>query len=59
MLCVAKHGTERWDSTVAIEYALIAGLIVLSIVAALTALGPILNDAFFTTIAGTIVGAAP
>jgi Flp pilus assembly pilin Flp len=59
MLCVAKLCMERWDGAVAIEYALIAGLIALPIVAALTVLGATVNDAFFTTIADAIVGAAP
>ncbi len=59
MSCVAKLCMERWDRAVAIEYAPIAGLIALSIVAALTMLGPTLNDAFFAAIAGVIVGAAP
>ena len=59
MSCVAKLCMERWDRAVAIEYAPIAGLIALSIVAALTMLGPTLNDTFFTTIADVIVGAAP
>jgi Flp pilus assembly pilin Flp len=59
MLCAAKHCMERWDGTVAIEYALIAGLIALSIVTALTVLGTTLNDAFFTPIAGMVAGSAP
>jgi Flp pilus assembly pilin Flp len=59
MLCDAKLCMECWDATVAIEYAVIAGQIALSIVTALTVLGPTLNDVFFTTIAGMIVGAAP
>jgi Flp pilus assembly pilin Flp len=59
MLCVAKQCLANWDGTVSIEYALIAGLISMAIVAALMTLGPTLNDAFFTAIAGTIGAAAP
>lgn len=59
MLCVAKHCLDDWDGTVSVEYALIAGLISMAVVAALSALGPTLNDAFFTSVAGTISAAAP
>jgi Flp pilus assembly pilin Flp len=59
MLSVAKQCLEDWDGTVAIEYVLIAGLVSMAVVAALTALGPTLNDAFFTAVAGTIGAAAP
>jgi Flp pilus assembly pilin Flp len=59
MLSIAKHCLDDWDGTVSIEYALIAGLISMAVVAALTALGPTLNDAFFTSIAGTVSAAAP
>jgi Flp pilus assembly pilin Flp len=59
MLSIAKSCLDDWDGTVSIEYALIAGLISMAVVAALTALGPTLNDAFFTSIAGTVSAAAP
>lgn len=59
MLCVAKLCMERWDGAVAVEYALIAGLIALSIVATLTVLGSTVNDTFFATIASALVAAAP
>lgn len=59
MFCVAKHCLDDWDGTVSIEYALIAGLVSMAVVAALTVLGPSLNDAFFTSVAGTISAAAP
>jgi len=59
MLCIAKLCMERWDGAVAIEYALIAGLIALAIVSALTALGTTLNVASFSSIAGAFVTAAP
>lgn len=59
MLCAAKHCLDEWDGTVSIEYALIAALISMAIVSALSVLGPTLNDAFFTSVAGTISAAAP
>jgi Flp pilus assembly pilin Flp len=59
MLCVAKHCLDDWDGTVSIEYALIAGLVSMAVVAVLAALGSTLNDAYFTSIAGTISAAAP
>jgi Flp pilus assembly pilin Flp len=59
MLRVAKLCVERWDGTVAIEYALIAGFIALAIVSALTALGTTLNATYFSAIAGALVAAAP
>jgi Flp pilus assembly pilin Flp len=59
MLCVAKHCLNDWDGTVSIEYALIAGLVSMALVAVLAALGSTLNDAYFASIAGTISAAAP
>jgi len=59
MLCAAKHCMRRWDGNVAIEYALLAGLLALAIVSALTALGTTLNVSYFSTIAGALVAATP
>jgi Flp pilus assembly pilin Flp len=50
---------QRWDGNVAIEYALLAGLLALAILSALTALGTTLNVSYFSTIAGVLVAAAP
>jgi Flp pilus assembly pilin Flp len=49
---------QRWDGNVAIEYALLAALLVLAILSALTALGTTLNVSYFSTIAGDLVAAA-
>jgi len=59
MLCVAKHCLDDRDGTVSIEYALIAGLVSMAVVAVLAALGSMLNDAYFTSIAGTISAVVP
>jgi Flp pilus assembly pilin Flp len=59
MLRVAKLCLERWDGNVAIEYALLAGLLALAIVAALTALGTTLNVTYFGAITGALIAAAP
>jgi Flp pilus assembly pilin Flp len=59
MLCVAKHCLDDWDGAVSIEYALIAGLVSMAVVAVLAALGSTLNDAYFTSIAGTISAVVP
>jgi Flp pilus assembly pilin Flp len=59
MLRVTKLCLERWDGNVAIEYALLAGLLALAIVAALTALGTTLNVTYFGTITGALIAAAP
>ena len=39
MLCAAKDCMQRWDGNVAIEYALLAALLVLAIPSALTQYG--------------------
>jgi Flp pilus assembly pilin Flp len=50
---------RRWDGNVAIEYALLAALLVMAILSALTALGTTLNVSYFSTIAGVVAGANP
>lgn len=59
MLFVTRQCLGNWDGTVSVEYALIAALISTAVVAALTVLGPTLNNAFFTAVAGAISAAAP
>lgn len=54
MFCMAKRWLSWRDGTTAIEYALIAALISLSIIGALTTVGTTLNTAFFTAIAAMI-----
>ena len=59
MLCAAKDCMQRWDGNVAIEYALLAALLVLAILSAVTALGTTLSVSYFSTIAGALVAATP